>query len=87
MFAHWCREKGIHDQKVSEDTVERLKITQETPPEDFESIKEHTYGTIIDWLAQVNGEVPAAGPPGDPQEAKSYEEILFAALKDTQGFL
>ena len=87
MFAHWCRERGIYDQKISEDSVERLKVTQETPSEDLENIKEHTYGTIIDWLAQVNGEVQAAGPPGDPQEAKSYEEIIFAALKDTQGFL
>ena len=84
MFAHWLKEKGIYDQKISEETIEKLRITQETPPEDFETVKEITYATVVDWLAQVSGEVSSAGPPGDPQdlarEAKSYEEILFACL-------
>lgn len=87
MFAHWCKEKGIHDQKVSEGTSQKLMAAQETQPEDFEKIKEVTYGTVVGWLAECKGEVPSAGPPADPKEADDYEEILFAALKDTPGFL
>ena len=87
MFAHWCKEKDMLDKKVSEDTAQKLIVAQETQPEDIENIKEVTYGTVVGWLAECKGEVPSAGPPADPKEADDYEEILFAALKDTPGFL
>ena len=87
MFAHWCKEKDMLDKKVSEDTAQKLMAAQETQPEDFENIKEVTYGTVVGWLAECKGEVPSAGPPADPKEADEYEEILFAALKDKPDFL
>ena len=49
MFAHWLNEKDMLDKKVSEDTAQKLIDTLETPPEDFERIKNHTYGTVVDW--------------------------------------
>ena len=87
MFAHWLNEKDMLDKKVSEDTSQKLIDTLETPPEDFEKIKEVTYGTVVGWLAELKGEKSTAGPPADPKEADEYEEILFKALKDTPGFL
>ena len=86
MFAHWLNEKDMLDKKVSEDTAQKLIDTLETPLEDFERIKNHTYGTVVDWLAQVNGEVPTVGPPADPGEVDAYEGILFSALKADPSF-